>query len=324
MPKIAYERKSFRAPTLALIQTANSIIAEYTRQGYDLTLRQLYYQLVARDIIENSQRSYKRVGSILNDARMAGLVDWTAIVDRTRNLAGVSHWSTPADIIDSAAASFRIDKWSDQPYRVEVWVEKEALAGVVGRVARRLDVDYMSCRGYMSQSEMWEAGQRLRRRLRSSQNVRILHLGDHDPSGIDMTRDIIDRLSLFTGTSVQVDRLALNYDQIEQYNPPPNFAKESDSRYAEYQELYGDDSWELDALEPSVLAELITEAVKGYRDEDLYARRVAEEEEGRAHLKKTAENWPEIAEFVEDLDTGEASDEFVEEYDEEEYDEEEE
>ena len=97
-----------------------------------------------------------------------------------------------------------------------------------------------------------------------------------------MTRDIIDRLSLFTGTSVRVDRLALNYDQIEQYNPPPNFAKESDSRYAEYQELYGDDSWELDALEPSVLAELITEAVKGYRDEDLYARRVAEEEEGRA------------------------------------------
>ena len=282
MPKIAYIDKKFRAASMATIETANAIIAEYVAQGYDLTLRQLYYQMVARGYIENSERSYKNFGNVIDDGRLAGLIDWEHIVDRTRNLRSNGHFDAPSDIMDAAAKSYQIDKWERQPNRVEVWVEKDALVGVIAVICRRLDVPYFACRGYTSQSEMWAGARRLLRWRDAGQTPIILHLGDHDPSGIDMTRDIIDRLSLFTGTSVRVDRLALNYDQIEQYNPPPNFAKESDSRYAEYQELYGDDSWELDALEPSVLAELITEAVKGYRDEDLYARRVAEEEEGRA------------------------------------------
>ncbi len=80
--------------------------------------------------IPNTQKSYKRVGNVINDARLAGLIDWDAIEDRTRNTITNSHWKSPARILDSVVDSYAADKWADQPYRVEVWIEKEALAGV--------------------------------------------------------------------------------------------------------------------------------------------------------------------------------------------------
>src|SRR5579864_7879084 len=99
MPKIAYKEFNFRAPTLAIVKKANEIIAEYAAQGFDLTLRQLYYQFVSRDLIPNTQKDYKNLGSIINDARLAGMIDWETIVDRTRELRSLSHWSDPSEII---------------------------------------------------------------------------------------------------------------------------------------------------------------------------------------------------------------------------------
>ena len=210
MPRIAYIEKTFRPATLATIATANGIIEEYAAQGFDLTLRQLYYQMVARGHIENSERSYKNFGNVIDDGRLAGLIDWDRIVDRTRNLRGNGHFRNPGHIMQAAANSYQIDKWARQPNRVEVWVEKDALVGVIEVVCRRLDVPFFACRGYTSQSEMWGAGQRLARWRRQKQTPIILYLGDHDPSGIDMTRDVIDRLQLFAG-GIAVDRLALNW-----------------------------------------------------------------------------------------------------------------
>jgi hypothetical protein len=207
MPKICYIAKRFNAEHQGLITLANSIIEDYHAQGYDLTLRQVYYQMVARDVIPNTMQSYKRLGGIIDDARLAGLIDWTAIVDRTRNLRSLSHWEDPAEIISSAASSYRIDKWANQSYRPEVWVEKDALVGVIGQVCERWDVPYFSCRGYTSSSEMWAASQRLKRHARKGQTPIIFHLGDHDPSGKDMTRDITSRLELFMGVDRQSPRV---------------------------------------------------------------------------------------------------------------------
>src|SRR6185295_4699456 len=111
-PMICYEDKKFGVERLAMIAKANQIIAIYAAQGYDLTLRQLYYQFVSRDLIANKTTEYKRLGSIINDARLAGLIDWSAIEDRTRNLASLSHWDNPSDIVTSAANSYRVDKWA--------------------------------------------------------------------------------------------------------------------------------------------------------------------------------------------------------------------
>lgn len=158
MPKIAYIEKTFRDDKLELIGIANGIVAEYEAQGYGLTLRQLYYQMVSRDIIPNNIRSYKNLGNLIDDARSAGLVDWHAIEDRTRNLRRRPHWEEPQEIIDAIARQHHIDYWEGQENYVEAWVEKDALIGIVEQIGDKLDVACFSCRGYTSQSELWGSG----------------------------------------------------------------------------------------------------------------------------------------------------------------------
>jgi hypothetical protein len=306
VPKIKYTDRKFSAGSLDLITKANAIIEDYQAQGYDLTLRQLYYQFVSKGWIANKDSEYKRLGSVVSDGRLAGLIDWEAITDRTRNLRANSHWSSPSDIIDSAAASFALDKWDGQEYRPEVWIEKDALVGVLETACAPLDVAYFSCRGYTSISEVWVAARRLRRYRQQGQVPAILHLGDHDPSGIDMSRDIQDRLTTF-GVKVEFRRLALNMDQVHQYNPPPNPAKLTDSRAQNaagtgYVDLYGDSSWELDALPPTVLAGLINAAVESFRDDTLWEEKVAAEEAARRRLRKAAHYWGEVTDLVDGME----------------------
>ena len=269
--KQCYEVRQFRPDTLALIDQANAIISEYQADGFLLTLRQIYYQFVARDLIENTERSYKRLGKVISNARMAGLIDWEAIVDRTRNLQANSHWSGVGEILDSAADSYRRDLWEGQQTVVEVWIEKEALIGVIERPCVELDMPFFACRGYVSQSEQWRAGARALERWHSSaQETVILHLGDHDPSGVDMTRDNQDRLNIFAGLdAVTVRRIALNWDQIEEHQPPPNPTKVTDTRAASYIQKYGHSSWELDALEPRLINRLILDTVAEYVDSEI-------------------------------------------------------
>lgn len=283
MPKIEYVKHRFNAASRYLIAKADEIIGEYASGGFTLTLRQLYYQFVARSLIPNSVNEYKRLGKVVSDARLAGLIDWYAIEDRTRNLKGLSHFENPGEVLDAAVASYRTDKWSTQPYRVEVWVEKEALAGIVSRACQPLDVNFMCCRGYMSQSEMWSGSRRYRGYNGLDQGVVVIHLGDHDPSGIDMSRDIIDRLDIF-GQEPEFRRIALNMDQVEEQGPPPNPAKVTDSRYRNYVAEYGTESWELDALEPQYLVDLITKAVLSFRDEKLWQEAVEREQADKDRL----------------------------------------
>jgi hypothetical protein len=343
MPKIVYQNWKPGDDARDVIRQANEICADYSAQGYDLTLRQLYYQFVARGFIPNSQKSYKRLGDIINKARLAGLLDWDYITDRTRNLQALSHWATPGSIIRSAADSFALDKWSKQPVRVEVWVEKEALAGIVSQVADRHDCAWFSCRGYVSQSELWGAAQRHLNYLKGGQRVVVVHLGDHDPSGIDMTRDITDRLEMFVlqdwlnqrmpvGDSdsvyrrdirkhmidyldngdhgrelgdnagrdpITVNRIALNMDQVEQYDPPPNPTKLTDSRAEDYIRNYGDDSWELDALDPATLDALIDSAILDELNADLFNQIADREDQHRTLLFRAASRWDDVRDFLE-------------------------
>lgn len=297
MPKIQYQTVRFTKKRLLVIAKANEIITEYQNQGFDLTLRQLYYQFVARDLIPNSQQEYKKLGDAINEGRLAGLIDWNAIVDRTRNLRDLPHWDSPESIMKSAENGFRLSKWDTQGYRPEVWIEKDALIGVIAGICEEHDVPYFSCRGYTSQSEMWSAAMRIHRYVKAGQTPIILHFGDHDPSGKDMTRDIEDRLQLFMG-GLEVRRLALNMDQIREYNPPPNFAKVTDSRADAYIKEFGDESWELDALEPSVLAALVRDEIRSLRDDEQWQEVVEKEENERGDLSAIRENWEQVIEFL--------------------------
>lgn len=296
--KQQYQDFRFRADTLVLIELINKLIASYQSQGYMLSVRQLYYQLVARDLIENTEKSYKRIASIINDARLAGLMDWDAIEDRNREIEVRPSWASGADIVDSAARSFHMDMWDNQDARVFVIVEKAALAGILGGVCRKFDVPLLAARGYPSVSIVRQmALDHISGPIDRGQRTFILHLGDHDPSGIDMTRDLRERFTLFLGAEQDIEhsftlmRLALNMDQINELKPPPNPAKTTDARFAGYIKKFGPESWELDALEPDYIVDLVEGHIENLIDSDRWGVRVAEIEAIRDNLKKTAINY---------------------------------
>jgi len=299
--KEKFQEVNFREPSRLVIQQADQIIRDFQARGFTLTLRQLYYQFVSKALIPNKLTEYKRLGKIVNDARLAGLLDWSAIEDRTRNVKKPNVWESPEAIIRAVADQYQEDPWDDQEFRPEVWIEKDALVGVIEGVCNDHRVPFFACRGYVSQSEAYDAGKRFERTRRAGQTPLILHLGDHDPSGLDMTRDIKARLTMFGG-KIAVRRLALNMGQIDQYGPPPNPAKDTDARFEGYQEEFGDSSWELDALDPDVISDLIRDELARVIDPDLWARSMAEEAETKKDLTRTYTYWSEVVTHVRDLE----------------------
>lgn len=291
--KQAFISKHFKADSLKMIGTINGILEEYRAQGFRLSLRQLYYQLVARAFVENTVQSYKNVGSLVSDGRQAGLIDWDMIEDRGRETVAVAHWDSPADIVRAAANQFRINKWEGQDYHIEVMVEKDALSGVLIPVCHELDIAITANKGYSSSSTMYEIGRRLHeKRQEESKEVCVIYLGDHDPSGIDMTRDVEDRLYMYSDECrIEVVRVALNFDQVQLWQPPENPAKTTDSRYKAYADKFGESSWELDAVEPAQLADLIRDIVMARRDEELWQEAVKQETKMRAELLAFANTY---------------------------------
>ncbi len=280
-----YKDKKFGPEALAILGWANQVIESYEARGYSLTIRQVYYQGVQKGLIANTPASYIYLQKTLSEGRLAGLVSWTAIEDRGRNLMGHRTFSGPGEAVAGVLNEYKIDMWAGQKFRPEVWVEKAALEGVVGRICNELRVDFYATRGYDSQSQSWRAGRRFAEYVERGQVPIVIHLGDHDPSGIDMTRDNRERLSLFAGFNVNVVRVALNMDQVETYRLPPNPAKMSDARAADYVANYGDESWELDALSPETMHDLIRDEVAKLRDEELWTEKLTEEVEDKQVLE---------------------------------------
>ncbi len=298
MSKELYQEWDPTPESWDLIGYIEEILEDYEAQGYKLTLRQLYYQLVSKDLIENTVRSYKRIGNIVNRGRLAGLIDWEMIEDRGRTPVTRNTWDSPAEILGDTAEWYYRDRWADQKYYVEVWAEKDAVSNILEPVCRNWGVTFMANRGYSSQSAMYEAAQRLDAAWEAGKGIGVIYLGDHDPSGIDMSRDIRDRLGLFLMDGDPFKgaiRLALDMDQINQYNPPENPAKVTDSRFKGYVEKYGRSSYELDALEPKVLADLVDGAIGELVDGDKW-QEVVELEKEHKQLIKDAATWIEETE----------------------------
>jgi hypothetical protein len=318
-----YRAAKFRPETAALITRIESILSEYGSQK--LTARQVYYQCVSRNWLANTEANYKRLTSTLTDARYAGLVDWDMIEDRGRVPELPTEWDDLSDLVDAALNSYRLPRWEDQANYVELWVEKQALAGVLAPIARKWHVTLMVNKGYSSSSSMKDAADRIAKACSmdieivcanceifdedNGNGVKIctdcgakwkpkaasysaplrepivLYLGDHDPSGEDMVRDIRDRLAEF-GTETDVRKLALTMDQIRKFNPPPNPAKLSDSRAKAYIAKYGAQSWELDALPPRELNRLVERAIKNLVDEKQMAAVIAREDLDKQRLRE--------------------------------------
>lgn len=295
-----FVKKNFHGSSLQIIERAQVIIDYMGGKGYSITVRQLYYQFVTRNWLPNTVKSYKRLVSIINDARLAGALDWDSIVDRTRFLRRIPDYHNPRRFMLSVGQQYAEDLWRNQANYVETWIEKDALIGVIEGPCDEWRVPYYSCRGYGSQSEMYEASKRLLSVAHGGRRVTILHLSDHDPSGLDMTNDIEQRLDMFCGDGVvNVRRIALTMDQIDEYNPPPNPAKETDSRFAGYAEQFGDESWELDSLDPEVISELVTTNIRELCDEEQFQQDAINEGVNRNRVLNVGRHFNELSAFLE-------------------------
>lgn len=282
---------SFSKESQARIDQANEIINDYLEQGLKLTLRQLYYQFVSRDIIPNTERSYKNLGNVISKGRLAGLIDWDAIEDRIRVPETPTEFENLGELVRGATAIYRLPRRRGQAHYVELWVEKDALAGVLSPIARRYHVTLMVNRGYSSSSAMYESAKRIHdeRLGNESETATILYLGDLDPSGEDMVRDVADRLRTF-GTQLDVKKLALTMDQVDEFKPPPNPAKLTDSRAKGYLEKFGDESWEVDALPPTALRDVIETALDELTNQELVDAVIAREKTDKLYLQSVADN----------------------------------
>lgn len=263
----------------------NAIIEEYSKQGYRLTLRQLYYQLVSRMIVPNNTKEYAKLSTILVKGRMGGVVDWDAIEDRIRQ-PFLPYWVIDiADALNDTKRTYRLDRQENQKNYTEVWVEKDALSGVLKRVTSHYHINLMVNRGYSSCSAMYDAYQRFQKATDLGKECFILYLGDHDPSGLDMVHDIRQRLEDF-GVEVTVIPVALTSEQINKYNPPPNPAKFSDPRAKDYIEKFGSTSWEVDALKPEILHEIVIKNILNLIDVEKFNKMIKKEELDKKEIDK--------------------------------------
>jgi len=277
--KICYEPKNFHRQSLNLLIVIDRIVNDYEEKGYSLTLRQVYYQLVSMDLIENSEKSYRKIGNLVKNGRLAGILDMEAIEDRTRKQRALNHFDGITDILQAAYDSYRRDLWEDQKSYVEIWVEKDALIGIVEKAAYSLDCPCFSCRGFPSITALWKAAER----MKNKPSPIIYYLGDFDPTGLEIDKEIRSRLDQF-GTPVHIERIGLTLDQVKKYDLPPNTAKESDTNYEKYKALYGEFSWELDALQPEIIHSLIVDHIKITLDPEKYNAMIDKQENERQKI----------------------------------------
>ena len=242
-----------------IVEHAVRILSEHR----PMTVRQVYYQLVAGMIIENTRTRYQSVSTALRDARLDGRVPWEWIEDRTRQPRHVSSWDSIEDFAMSAIASYRRDIWDTQPEQVEVWLEKDALSGIFADVLRPYGVTLNVGRGYDGWSSVHQASER----WGVGDTATVLYFGDFDPSGEDMVRSLRSRWSKL-GCHPNLIKCAITRDDIEEHNLPSDFAKRSDTRSTKFIQEHGDVSVELDALPIQVLQDRIRSEVEQHLDMD--------------------------------------------------------
>lgn len=283
-----------QAKTLDLLKNLESVILDYKERGfYPLSLRQIYYQAVARGYIPNSEKSYNNMGYIVRQAREAGLWDWDAIEDRNRNLIENAHYGDPRERILYAAHNYAIDKRETQPVYIECWVEKAALIGVLEPVASKYDVPCFACRGFVSSTANHLAAERFKAQAHRQRRI-IIYAGDYDPCGFSIHESVSDRQKMF-GADVELIRIGLNKEQIEKYNPPPAPVKEKDTRAKGFIAERGESVWELDALDPAIIASLYEQQIEALTDFSLMQAAEQREEYERRQLFTLYRNWNSIA-----------------------------
>jgi hypothetical protein len=268
--------------TLQLIEAAKAILQAHN----PMTARQCYYQLVSAQVIRNCESSYNAVLRALMKARLEGLIPWEWIEDRLRRPRGFRMYESPQDWADGKEYSYLRNVWATQPYRIELWCEKDALSGVFSDAQVEYRTTLHVGRGYDSWSAIHDAAQI----FDTGEDVVILYFGDFDPSVEDMFRSLRERLGELDCHPCQMVKCALTLEDIELYGLPPNFTKTSDSRGKKHIERYGaESSVELDALPMHILQQRIVESIERWMDLEALAETKAQEWNEQKRIREMLE-----------------------------------
>ena len=287
-----------------VIQHIIDIVDEYAADGYVLTLRQLHYQLVKSNWIVNHDSAYKKLGNILDDCKYAGIIDWSNIEDRGRRPYIPYYVRDVENALTDTVDQYRIDRQLGQDVYLEMWSEKDALSSILKRSTEKYHIQLVINKGYTSSSAIYAAYQRFIRRIYNSQKVTILYFGDHDPSGLDMVRDIQERVELMLTKGEHSDYfededisdyfeilpIGLTMEQIREFDLPPNPTKLTDSRSGKYIEKFGKTCWEVDALNPRTLTDIMEENIESLIDMEKYEAMLDVENAGITELKGIIKN----------------------------------
>ena len=287
------EKHNWTANQDELLSHILTVVRHYQQINIRLTNRGLYYKLVKANIIPNFIEVYKRLCTFFTDGRYAGIIDWEAIEDSGRVVERKAHWDNIASIVDSAIDQYRLPRWSDQDYYVELYCEKQAMENTLRPVADKYHIYFGFNKGYSSAATIYELANRLNEQIQDGKNTVVLYLGDHDASGLDMIRDIRERVVEFLTkgdnpveepVAFEILPLALTMEQIKQYGPPPNPAKQKDPRAKWYIKQFGNISWELDALDPEVLQAIAEQGILKYLDMEKYNKWIEREDKEKQAL----------------------------------------
>lgn len=268
--------------SLKLIGAVKSVIAEY---DVALTLRQIYYRLVASQIIPNMQKYYIKLSRLCVKARDEGLLPESAFSDRLRQPQKPSSWHDLNEFLNTVKKSYRRDKWVTQSKYIEVWTEKDALRGVIQPITNEYGVTLLVVRGQVSRTAIYEAKERFIIAYRTGKEPHLLYFGDFDPSGLSIFNSLTERLNEMVD-SVDCQRLALTPEQIKKHKLPQDPAKTTDPNYKSFTKKYGDAVVELDALPPDELQELIEQSISKFVSWSLRAREDKKEKQEINQLSK--------------------------------------
>lgn len=245
-----------RRRTRSAMDTLRADLAAIVAESSPMTVRQVYYQAVTRGLIDKTEQQYKAICRLLVLMRRDGSIDYDDIADNTRWMRKPKTYGSVEDFLTETARLYRRQVWADLDCRVEVWLEKEALAGVLVEVTAEWDVPLMVTRGYPSLSYIHAAGEAIQA---SGVETFIYYFGDRDPSGVDIARHVDESLTEFAGdVRVNFTLVAVTEEQIEQWDLPTRPTKRSDSRSKGWE----GGSVEVDAIHPARLRALARNCIE--------------------------------------------------------------
>jgi hypothetical protein len=282
---------SFMGSNRVKLDLIQDIIKEYRDNRLVLTLRQVHYQLVSKNLIENNDKEYRSLSNLLANARLAGVIDWNSIVDRNRESRIPYYENDITDSIERTLRCYRLDRMKNQDVYIEVMIEKMAIYEIVKQVTDAYSITLTGNKGNCSVTVLYDCANRLKKACAEGKYCIILYIGDHDPSGLMMIDSICNQLSLMCVPNFEFRPIALTQEQALQYNLPVNPVKMSDKNSPNYIEKYGKAAWECDALPTKVMQDILRMEILSCIDCDKYQDMLDQEENEKKELSEIIKSW---------------------------------